>query len=69
MQQSLIDEAFGCEALRAAPLASAYQRRVLQVLMRAAEEDRCDLAYALVELFTRVQLVGVLRCSAACSRS
>lgn len=57
MQQLLVEEAFGCEVLRAAPLAPAYQCRLLQALLRAAEEDGCDLADALVELFTIAQLV------------
>jgi hypothetical protein len=59
VQRVLVDEAFGCAALRAAPLAPAYQRRVLQGLMQAAEEDGCELADPLVELFTAAQLVSL----------
>ena len=58
VQQILVDKAFGCAALRAAPLAPTYQRRVLQGLMQAADEDGCELADPLVELFTAAQLVS-----------
>jgi ferredoxin len=66
VQRMLVDEAFGCAALRAAPLAPAYQRRVLQGLMQAAEEDGCELADPLVELFTAAQLVSLCAHCVSC---
>jgi hypothetical protein len=60
VQRVLVDEVFGCAALQAAPLAPAYQRRVLQGLLQAAEEDGCELADPLVELFTKAQLVSIV---------
>lgn len=58
LQQRLLDEALVGPVLRAAPLALTYQRRVLQALLRAAEEDECELAEDLTEMFTRAQLNG-----------
>lgn len=57
LQQRLLDEALTGPVLRAAPMALTYQRRVLQGLLRAAEEDGCELAEDLTEMFTRAQLV------------
>ncbi len=57
VQRRLAEEVFGDDAFRAAPPAPAYRRRLLQALVRAAEEDGCELSDELVELFTAAQLV------------
>lgn len=57
VQRRLAEEVFGDGAFGAAPPAPAYRRRLLQALVRAAEEDGCELSDELVELFTAAQLV------------
>jgi hypothetical protein len=58
MQRRLSEEVFADAALRAAPPGPSYRRRLLQALVRAAEEDNCELADELVDLFIDAQLDG-----------
>jgi hypothetical protein len=67
VQRALVEHALSCDELRAAPMAITYQRRVLQALVQAAEEDGCEPADPLVELFTRAQLVCVPLVTADCT--